>query len=84
MSREEILKERLGEYLLSIEDLSKGTKVIPHIIHKAMDQYAKQQILSFGEYELYNDVRYENGKNEEWGKLNYFEKVDKFLKEYKQ
>lgn len=54
MTKEDMLQLWLEKYLLSLQDLSRGTTVLPHLIYSAMEQYAEEQCRKFGAYVLAN------------------------------
>jgi hypothetical protein len=47
MTKEEILAQKLNYYLLKISDVERGCTPIPIAIYRAMDTYAKQQVVAF-------------------------------------
>jgi hypothetical protein len=49
-TKHEILSGQLEYYLLTVNDISMGTDAIPSAISKSMDNYAKQQAVSFIEW----------------------------------
>lgn len=59
ISKEEILKNFLSVYFLTIEDISHGTSVIPVILKRAMDYYAEQMCIEFLKW---NDERKVKGE----------------------
>lgn len=46
---------------------------------KLVKEYAKEMINRFGDYKLSNEIRYDQGRNKEWGDLSYSRQVDKFF-----
>lgn len=48
MTKDEIIAKELNRYMLEPKHIYHGTNAIPAAIHKAMDEYAKQQAIAFG------------------------------------
>lgn len=50
-------------------------------VRRAMDKWAKEMVRGFGDWKLSQELRYDVGYNPEYGKLSYYQLVDKFFKE---